>query len=165
MVTWGISIFMASPEQNTYQERILELFFFLKIYKLYKFHKRIIYVLIGTTGYPVYKIFFTILSTFTMISYLSSIFYVIDYAIYTSNGILSPLIWLTGNSYEPDLINQPFWVQLLMINYWAMGTSSTAAYGDICGQSPQEVVWNIFVLFFANFLYGYYLNNIHSIPK
>ncbi len=89
----------------------------------------------------------------------------IDYAIYTSNGILSPLIWLTGNSYEPDLINQPFWVQLLMINYWAMGTSSTAAYGDICGQSPQEVVWNIFVLFFANFLYGYYLNNIHSIPK
>lgn len=46
-------------------------------------------------------------------------------------------IWLVGMGTEPNLVEKPFWVQLLMINYWAMGTSSTAAYGDICGQSPE----------------------------
>jgi hypothetical protein len=75
--------------------------------------------------------------TFTVISYLSSIFYAIDYAIYSNGGPLAGDIWLVGMSTEPNLIDKPFWVQLLIINYWAMGTSSTAAYGDICGEAPE----------------------------
>ena len=162
---WGLSVFMASPQQNTFEERIFELLFFFKVYKIYKFHRKVIYSIIGTVLYPMYRIFFTIMVTFTVISYLSSIFYAIDYAIYMGGGPLSEFIWLVDMGSEPNLIEQPFWVQLLMINYWALGTSSTAAYGDICGVAPEEVIYNVFILYFANFLYGYYLNNIQIIPK
>ena len=127
---------MASPEQNTLEERIFELVFFFKVFKIYKFHRKVIYSIIGTVLYPVYRIFFTIMVTFIVISYLSSIFYAIDYTIYQEGGPLSDFIWMVAMGSEPDLIEKPFWVQLLMINYWAMGTSSTAAYGDICGVAP-----------------------------
>jgi hypothetical protein len=46
--------------------------------------------------YPVYRIFFTVLVTFSVISYLSSIFYAIDYAIYTNGGPIQGDIWLVG---------------------------------------------------------------------
>jgi len=87
---------MASPEQNSFSERIIELVFFLKVYKIYKFHKKTTYLVIGTSFYSIYKIFFTILVTFTVISYLSSIFYAIDYAIYTNGGPIAGDIWLVG---------------------------------------------------------------------
>lgn len=87
---------MSSPEQNTFSERIMELIFFLKIYKIYKFHKKTTYVVIGTNLYPIYKIMFTIMMTFNVISYLSSIFYAIDYAIYSKGGPIAGDIWLVG---------------------------------------------------------------------
>jgi hypothetical protein len=131
---------MSSPDEDTFGERVLELLFFFKVYKLYKFHKKTIFALIGTFLYPIYKVticifqvFFAILITFSMLSYLSSIFYAIDYAIYQFGGPLSSFIWLVDMGSEPDLIQKSFWTQLLMINYWAIGTTSTAAYGDICG--------------------------------
>ena len=95
---------MASPEQNMFEERILELIFFFKIYKIYKFHKRVIYSIIGTVLYQVYRIFFTIMVTFTVISYLSSIFYAIDYGIYINGGPLQDFIWLIDMGSEPELI-------------------------------------------------------------
>jgi hypothetical protein len=38
---------------------------------------------------------------------------------------------------EPNLIGKPFIVQLLIANYWALGTASTAAYGDIAATGPN----------------------------
>ena len=94
VVCWCLAVFMASPDQNTLAERIIELFFFFKIYKIYKFHKKVIYSIMGSVLYSVYRIFLTIMVTFTVISYLSSIFYAIDYAIYSNGGLLQGYIWL-----------------------------------------------------------------------
>jgi hypothetical protein len=88
---------MALPENNSFSERIIELLFFLKVYKVYKFHKKTIYSVIGTIFYPVYRVFFTVMTTFTIISYLSSIFYAVDYAIYQNGGPLSDYIFLIND--------------------------------------------------------------------
>ena len=48
--------------------------------------------------------------------------------------------------------------------YWALGTASTAAYGDISAASPPDVLWNILALAFEGFIFGFYLNSMHSIP-
>jgi hypothetical protein len=48
--------------------------------------------------------------------------------------------------------------------YWALGTASTAAYGDLSASEPYMVLFNIFALAFEGFLFGYYLNTMHSIP-
>lgn len=48
--------------------------------------------------------------------------------------------------------------------YWALGTASTAAYGDISGASPLCVLWNVITLAFEGFIFGFYLNSMHSIP-
>lgn len=53
-------------------------------------------MLIGTSIYPTYKILFTIMVTFTVVSYFSSCFYAIDYAIYSDGGPLAGEIWLVN---------------------------------------------------------------------
>ena len=68
------------------------------------FHRKVIYSIIGTVLYPMYRIFFTIMVTFTVISYLSSLFYAIDYAIYEDGGPLSEFIWLVDMGSAPELI-------------------------------------------------------------
>ena len=49
--------------------------------------------------------------------------------------------------------------------YWAIGTASTAAYGDISAADPPTVLWNVLCLAFEGFIFGFYLNSLHSIPN
>jgi hypothetical protein len=49
--------------------------------------------------------------------------------------------------------------------YWALGTASTGAYGDITAAEPHLVLFNILVLALQGFLFGYYLNAMHSLPS
>lgn len=71
------------------------------------------------------------------ISYVSSAFYSLDYLLYINDVPFSEFLWVTNMSTEPNAIDRPFVVQLLLANYWALGTASTAAYGDISGIQPD----------------------------
>ncbi len=62
-------------------------------------------------------------------------------------------------------MDYPFIIQLEYAMYWALGTASTAAYGDISAAQPLLVLINILALAFEGFLFGFYLNSMHSIPN
>lgn len=63
-------------------ERVVELIFFFKIYKLVKFDIKCMYIVIGTKFYWVYKILRTLLIMFMAISYVGSLFYGLAYYLY-----------------------------------------------------------------------------------
>ena len=81
---------------NTIAERIVELIFFLKIYKLVKFDLKCTYLAVGTAVYPLYKVIRTLLVVFMVIAYVGSIFYGIAYALYSSNAPHQELIWIVN---------------------------------------------------------------------
>lgn len=145
-------------------EQIIEVIFIGKIYKLIKFDMKCIYILIGTWFYPIYKILRTLLILFMVISYVGSLFYGIAYLLYKQDVQYCFLLWILDTGAITGLVEQPFLIQLEYSMYWALGTASTAAYGDISAAQPTLVLINILALAFEGFLFGFYLNSMHSIP-
>lgn len=124
------------------------------------------YIVIGTKFYWVYKILRTLLIMFMAISYVASLFYGIAYYLYIIDvNYASTLLWIEQTPALNDIVSQPFIVQLEYAIYWALGTASTAAYGDISAAQPVLVLINILALAFEGFLFGFYLNSMHSIPN
>lgn len=142
----------------------MELVFFFKIYKLVKFDIKCMYIVIGTWFYSFYKIFRTLLIMFMAISYVGSLFYGIAYYLYKIPIENTFLLWIVETGAITDCVDQPFIIQLEYAMYWALGTASTAAYGDISAAQPVLVFINILALAFEGFLFGFYLNSMHSIP-
>lgn len=122
------------------------------------------YIVIGTPIYQFYKVFRTLLILLMVISYVGSLFYGIAYYLYTLNIEYYFLLWVYDSGAVSDLVSYPFINQLEYAMYWALGTASTAAYGDISASEPILVLINILALAFEGFLFGFYLNSMHSIP-
>ena len=75
------------------------------------------------------------------------------------------MLWIVDTGAISDCVQQPFQIQLEYAMYWALGTASTAAYGDISASQPTLILINILALAFEGFLFGFYLNSMHSIPN
>lgn len=134
------------------------------MYKLIKFDLTCTYNIVGTSFYPFYKLIRTLLILFMVISYIGSIFYGIAYYLYISDSPHQNLIWIVSTPAIENCVDQPFIIQLQYAIYWAIGTASTAAYGDISAADPLDVLWNILALAFEGFIFGFYLDSMHSIP-
>ena len=121
-------------------------------------------VVVGSSFYIPYKIFRTLLIVFMAIAYVGSLFYGIAYYLFTQNIPNQNLLWIVNTSALNDIVSYPFIIQLEYAMYWALGTASTAAYGDVSAAEPTIVLINIIALAFEGFLFGFYLNSMHSIP-
>jgi hypothetical protein len=165
IATFFLAVYAVLNVNHSLAERIVELVFFFKIYKLIKFDLKCTYITIGTVWYPIYKVLRTLLIVFMVIAYIGSIFYAIDYNQYHYQTYqFEELLWIVNTPAISECVTRPFIIQLEYSVYWALGTASTAAYGDISAADPPDVLFNILCLAFEGFIFGFYLNSMHSIP-
>lgn len=58
------------------------------------------------------------------------------------------MLWIVSCTAITECVEQPFIIQLEYAMYWALGTASTAAYGDISATQPIVMIVNILALAF-----------------
>lgn len=165
VVCLGIAIYELSTESRSLVNLLLELVYLLKIYKIKIFNDRIQSYIIGTSFYIIYNVFYGLFILIILVSYVGCGFYLIDYLYYQSDYEYTELLWISNSQAWANLIDYSFGVQLLYTMYWSLGTASSAAYGDISGSAPPDVVYNVLCLYFEGFLFGFYLSRIHSLPE
>lgn len=112
-------------------ERRIQILFLGKIYKVVKLDIKSMNIVIGTSFYFVYKIIRTLLILAMVISYVGSMFYGIAYILYKQEIADQFLLWIVYTPAISQCVAKPFNIQLEYAMYWALGTASTAAYGDI----------------------------------
>lgn len=163
LMTVILAIYAVAAVKKSLGERVVEVIFLFKIYKLVKFDQKAMYFVIGTDFYILYKVIRTLLIVFMAIAFVGSLFYGVAYIMYVQ-GINVDMLWIVNCGAISECVEQPFIIQLEYAMYWALGTASTAAYGDISATEPTVMIVNILALAFEGFLFGFYLNSMHSIP-
>lgn len=98
------------------------------------------------------------------ISYIGSLFYGVDYYLYITGAQYPYLLWIVDTQAWEGIVFEPLFIQVEYALYWALGTASTAAYGDISASQPDVILVNILALAFEGFLFGFYINTMQSIP-
>lgn len=90
-----LAMYAVSAVQKSIGERIVEIIFVFKIYKLVKFDRKAMYFVIGTNSYIVYKVVRTLLIVFMAIAFVGSLFYGVAYILY-SHDIDTNMLWIVS---------------------------------------------------------------------
>ena len=104
------------------------------------FQKMLIFYLKWNMGYLILRqIVIVILST----HYLGIIFFAVDHYVYSTNyyGPNTPLLsWVYNATAYSQLIWEPWYMWFIYSFYFALGTMTTIAYGDITPLNPIDTV-------------------------
>ena len=90
-----MAIYAVAAVKKSLGERIVEVIFLLKIYKLVKFDQKAMYFVIGTNFYILYKVIRTLLIVFMAIAFVGSLFYGVAYILYVQ-GINVDMLWIVS---------------------------------------------------------------------
>lgn len=90
-----LAIYAVAAVKKSIGERIVEIIFVFKIYKLVKFDRKAMYFVIGTNSYIVYKVVRTLLIVFMAIAFVGSLFYGVAYILY-AHDIDREMLWIVS---------------------------------------------------------------------
>lgn len=142
-----IAVYEVTEVRDTLLDRLLEIVYLPKIYKIKIFHDRVRNYIVGTPSYFVYNVFFGFFILIILVTYVGCVFYQIDYVL-NSYNYYPALLWVNESSAWNGIIDSDFGIQLLYTLYWSLGTASAAAYGNVSATAPWDVLYNILCLYF-----------------
>jgi hypothetical protein len=85
----------------------------------------------NSSSWYLYKILRVLLVVCFAMSDIGAMFYGIDYYLYILGIEYYELLWIVYSSAISDCGDQSFLIQVEYAMYWALGTTSTGAYGDV----------------------------------
>lgn len=119
--------------------------------------------------FGLYKLLRTIVVIWFITTWVSCIYFRIDYNYYLERGYYfeTGQLWLT-NSNAVDNINLiecfPYWyVWYEYAVYWSFQTSATIGYGNMTPRNPHEVLFCNFIILINTIFFVFYINTIWEI--
>lgn len=148
----------------------LKLLFYFKLYSLIKINSEIVFTLsIHRIRFCIYKLIRIIMLLWFITTWVSSIYFAIDYGYYTQKGYYyqTGQLWLTNSNsvYNINILESfPNWyVWYEYAAYWSFQTSSTVGYGDVTPRNPDEVLYCNFIILVNTIFFAFYINTIWQI--
>lgn len=150
----------------------LKLLFYLKVKTVAKINNQILFALATyRVRLGIYKLLRTIILLWLMTTWVSCIYFAIDYHYYQEKGFYfnTGQLWLT-NSNAIDNLNLleifPYWyVWYEYAVYWSFQTSATIGYGDMTPRNPHEVLYCNFIILINTVFFAFYINTIWQIIR
>lgn len=115
-----------------------------------------------------YRLARTILVMWFFTTWVSSIYFAIDYHYYREKGYYfqTGQLWLTNSNLigNVDMVKTfPWYVWYEYAVYWSLQTSATVGYGDITPRNPEEVLYCDFIIILNTAVFAYYINTIWDV--
>lgn len=114
----------------------------------------------------IYKLLRIITILWFITTWVSSIYFSIDYGYYREKGFYysTGQLWLT-NSNGIDNLNMidiyPYWyVWYEYAVFWSFQTSATIGYGSMTPRNPHEVLYCNFIILINTIFFAFYINVI-----
>ena len=116
--------------------------------------------------YLVYIFFRIFLSLLFIVTWISTIYFAIDYHYYLEKGdyYQNSQLWLTDTLSGVDFIqdvNWPYW--MLYAYYWASMISSTIGYGVNTARNPVTIGYSSFVMVLMTVIFALFINTVKNV--
>lgn len=168
LISWLVLVIYVGAGQH--KIIYLKILFYFKISTLKKVDSEIQFALSPNRGrFCLYKLFRIILILWFLTTWVSSIYFAIDYHYYEQKGYYysTGQLWLTNSNAvnNIDLIQTfPKWyIWFEYAVYWSLQTSATIGYGDMTPRNPQQVFYCNCMIILNTVFFAFYINTIWSI--